>query len=65
MYPSGSQREYDWLSFDGFDRFDAPATNTAAGIDSQRLSAANQAVTAHRDTVRSEYWQLVDRTAPK
>ncbi len=65
MYPSGIGREYDWVTFDCFDRFDAPATNTAAGIDPERLAAATKAVRAHRDLVRNEYWQLVNRTAPK
>ena len=65
MYPSSSRREYDWVTFDCFDRFDAPVVNTVAGIDPQRLSAANKAVSAHREVVLNEYWQLVNRTAPK
>lgn len=65
MYPSGSRREYDWVTFDCFDKFDAPAGNTTAGIDAQRVAAATKAVSEHREVVRNEYWQLVNRTAPK
>ena len=65
LFPAGAPREYDWVTFDCFDKFDAPVGNTTAGIDPQRLAAANKAVSAHRDVVRGEYWQLVNRTAPQ
>lgn len=64
-YPSGVRVEYDWVTMDGFDRFDAPVGNTAAGIDAERLRAAGSAVSAHRDTVKNEYWELVDRVGSK
>jgi hypothetical protein len=65
VYPSGAGREYDWVTFDGFDRFDAPAGDTTAGIDPQRVAAAGKAVSAHRDIVQNEYWRLIDRTSSK
>lgn len=65
VYPSGTRREYDWVTFDGYDRFDAPVGNTTAGIDPERVTAAGKAVSAHRDTVANEYWQLVDRVGSK
>ncbi len=65
LFPAGSRREYDWVTFDCFDRFDALTGNTAAGIDPQRLAAAIKAVSEHREVVRGEYWQLANRTAPK
>ena len=33
--------------------------------DPERVTAANRAVSAHRDVVRNEYWQLMRRTPPK
>ena len=65
MYPGGVGREYDWVTFDCFEKFDAPAGDTTAGIARERVAAASNAVAEHRDTVRNEYWQLLDRTAPK
>ena len=63
MFPGGTEREYDWVTFDCFEKFDAVAGDTTAGIDRQRVAAAAKAVSQHRDTVRAEYWQLLDRTA--
>lgn len=65
MYPGGSRREYDWVTWDGFEKFDAVAGDTTAGIDPQRVAAAGNAVSAHRDTVQAEYWRLADRTSAK
>jgi len=65
VYPSGTRGEYDWVTFDGFDRFDAPVGNTTAGIDPARVTAAGKAVSAHRDTVKNEYWELADRVGSK
>lgn len=65
MYPSGTANDHDWVTYDGYEAFDAPAGNTVAGIAPERVTAANRAVSAHRDVVRNEYWQLMRRTPPK
>lgn len=65
LYPSGTAHDYDWVTFDCFSKFDAPAGDTTAGISRDRVAAAGKAVSEHRDTVRNEYWQLLDRTDPK
>jgi hypothetical protein len=64
-YPSGTANTYDWVTYDGYEAFDAPAGNTTAGIAPERVAAASRAVSAHRDTVRNEYWQLVRRVPPQ
>lgn len=64
-YPSGTGNNYDWVTWDGFETFDAPAGNTAVGIAPERLTAAGRAVSAHRETFRNEYWELMRRTPPR
>jgi hypothetical protein len=65
MYPGGSGRPYDWVTFDFLDKFADVAGNTFAGADDQKLNEAVRVSSEARDTVVQEYWRLVDHTSPK
>lgn len=65
MYPSGSSRQYDWVTFDSLNKFADVAGNTFAGADAEKLREAVRVSSEARDTVVQEYWRLVDRTVPK
>jgi hypothetical protein len=65
MFPGGSNRPYDWVTFDSLERFSDIAGNTFAGADENRLNLAGRISAEARDTVVREYWRLVDRTSPK
>jgi hypothetical protein len=65
MFPGGSQRSYDWVTFDALPNFGAVATDTFAGADQQKLTDALRLSSKGRDTVLNEYWHQVDATTPK
>ena len=65
MFPGGSQRSYDWVTFDALPTFGAVGSDTFAGVDEQKLRDAARLSSNGRDTVLNEYWRQVDATTPK
>jgi len=65
LFPGGSQRNYDWVTFDALPNFGAVATNTFAGVEEKKLAEAVRLSSKARDTVVNEYWRQVDATTPK
>lgn len=65
MFPGGSQRSYDWVTFDALPSFGSVAKDTFAGVGEKKLTEALRLSSGARDTVLNEYWQQVDTTISK
>jgi hypothetical protein len=65
MFPRGSGLPYNVVTFDHFDKFGAVAGNTVQGIEATRMSEVMKFSNEARETVRGEYWRLVDRTGKR